>query len=111
MPVTDKRYLMRELRQFCYSYRDEYSRVKTVVDQYYMLADVYLHAKKQFVSSGRPKKIYASDVVYEISKVFGVSSQTVYRARAAVQASRNGSTPKKYAIRSYRNIKNQLKSW
>ena len=111
MQITDKRYLIRELRQFCYSFRDEYSKVRNVVDQYYLLSDVYMRAKKQFVKPGRPKKIYASDVVYEISKVFGVSSQTLYRARAAVKASRNGSTPKKYAIRSYRNIKNQLKSW
>lgn len=111
MQVTDKRSILRELRQFCYDFKEEYSKVNSVIDQYFLLSDIQEQAKSRFVRQGRRKKVYTSEVVYEISKIFGVSTQTVYRARAAVKASRNGQPPKKYAIRSFNNIQNKIKTW
>lgn len=111
MRVVDKRQVYRELREFCLGFKNEYSKVSNVVAQYYLLSDILIEAKVRFGRRGRNKLVYTSDIMDVISKTFGVSNQTLYRACAAVKATRRGSTPPRYATRTYRNINNNLKNW
>jgi hypothetical protein len=111
MQVTDRRSLLRELRQFCYTFREEYSQVSNVVDQYYLLSDIIELSKQKFGKAGRKRVLYTSEILYEVAKIFGVSSQTLYRARSAVRSARNGTPPKKYALSSLKNINHKIRKW
>jgi len=89
-----------KLRELCFSYKNELSQVVSLQDQYNLIYDVQQRAREEF-----KKKLKTRDLLYEIGKIFGVSTQTIYRARAAVNASRTGLAPKKYAARTFSNIK------
>ncbi|MPL74373.1 hypothetical protein SDC9_20245 [bioreactor metagenome] len=92
------------LRELCFYYRNQLNHVSTLQDQYNLIYDAQEHAKREF-----SRKLKTRDVIYEIGKVFGVSTQTVYRAKAAVRSCRTGLPPKKYAIRTYSNLKHNKK--
>ena len=109
--IDNKRIIFRELRQFCLGFKNEYARVESVIDQYYLLSDVVAEAKLRYWKRGRRKTIYGYEIMDVIAKTFGVSSQTLYRAKAAVKAKRSGVPPRKYAIKSFRNIDNKIRSW
>ena len=89
-----------KLRELCFSYKSELSSVETLQDQYNLIYDVQKRAREEF-----RKKLKTQDLIYEIGKIFGVSAQTIYRARAAVRAARNGTPVPRYAIRTFSNIK------
>lgn len=89
-----------KLRELCFYYRNQLNHTSTLQDQYNLIYDAQEHARREF-----PKKLKTRDVIYEIGKVFGVSAQTVYRAKAAVKSCRTGLPPKKYAVRTYSNLK------
>lgn len=108
---VNKRHLERQLREFCLGFKAEYSKVESVTQQYYLLSDILDQAKTRFARKGRNKTIYNWEIMDIISKTFGVSSQTLYRARAAVRAKRSGMTPPRYAIRTFRNINDNIKTW
>lgn len=93
-----------KLRELCFNYRNQLNHTSTLQDQYNLIYDAQEHARREF-----KKKLKTRDVLYEIGKVFGVSSQTVYRAKAAVSSCRTGLPPKKYAIRTYSNLKHNKK--
>jgi len=99
------RELKKRLRELCFSYKEELTQVETVVDQYNLLYDVQERARMEF-----RKKLKTRDVLYEVGKIFGISTQTLYRARSAVKSARAGQEPKKYAKRTFNNIKYNLKS-
>lgn len=110
-PADNKRIIYRELRQFCLGFKDEYARVENIIDQYYLLSDVVAEAKKRYWKRGRRKSIYGYEIMDVVAKTFGVSIQTLYRAKAAVKAKRSGHPPKKYALKSFRNIDNNIRIW
>jgi Zn-dependent peptidase ImmA (M78 family) len=56
------------------------------------------------------KKLKTREILYEIGKIFGVSPQTIYRSVSAIKSIKSGQTPKKYASRTYNNLKNNIKS-
>lgn len=95
----------RRLRELCFSYRDELTSMRTLQDQYNLLYDVQERARRDF-----KRKLATREVLYEIGKIFGISTQTIYRARSAVRAVRNGLPPKRYSMRTYNNLKNNIKS-
>ncbi len=88
-----------KLRELCFGYKNDLAKVETIQDQYNLIYDVQERARTEF-----RRKLKTHELFYEIGKIFGVSTQTIYRARAAVKASRNNTPPKKYAIRTYSNL-------
>lgn len=95
----------KSLRELCFSFKEDLESVKSVQDQYVLLYEVQESARKQF-----HKKLKIGDMIYEISKIFGVSAQTVYRARSAVLAYRTGITPKRYSSMSFKNLQYNIRS-
>lgn len=100
----EKRELMRSLLDLCCSYKDEFRMVDTLIEQYELFYIIQERARMEF-----RKRLKTSEVLDGIGKIFGVSTQTLYRARSAVRASKNQGVPKKYAIKTYRNIKYNLR--
>lgn len=111
MRIDSKRLIYRELRQFCLGFKEEYAQVANIIDQYYLLSDVVEEAKLRFWKRGKAKSIYGYEIMEVIAKTFGVSTQTLYRARAAVRAMRAGTTPRAYAAKSFRNIHSKIRTW
>ncbi len=95
----------RKLREICFSFREEFNQADRLPVLYRVLYDVQELARREL-----KKKLQTWEIMEDIGRIFGVSSQTLYRARAAVRADRNHQMPKKYAAKSYRNLINNIRA-
>lgn len=96
--------IRQELRDYCYSRKNEFLMIERLQDRSLFFYDI----TESFKS--RHPRIKKKVLIEQVSKIYGVSSQTLYRSIAAQRAVIQGTLPKKYAARTANNIKNLIKT-
>lgn len=91
--------LKKEIRDYCYSKINDYTIIKSIQERSIFFYDITESLKSMYPKC--KKKI----LFQQVGKIYGVSSQTLYRSIAAQKAVLRGLQPKKYASRTFSNIK------
>ncbi|MDR1654036.1 MAG: hypothetical protein LBS01_10425 [Prevotellaceae bacterium] len=100
MPDTSEHNVyIRQLRDLIVDYTAQLTPCTTVVQRYKIMYDCQNHARQYL-----RKKILISEISATIAKSFGVTTQTLYRSRAAMRCFSLDIKPSKYARKAYNKI-------
>lgn len=96
-----------DIRAICFSFQKEVQEADTVSKRYLLLYSVVAKVREE-MRELHPK-ICKRDWMYEVAKVMGCTTQTLYRARAAVRSFKySDREPSKYCQYSYNTMRRQV---
>jgi len=102
-PEPEHRAYIRQLRDIIEQYACRRTGNMPDTQRYLLLYDCLNHARQEL-----RKKLPMREIYHAIAATFGCSTQTLYRARAAMRSYSWALPPRKYAIKTYNNIYIQI---